>query len=156
MVCALSLSTLAAVPLAATAQASNGVRVPELSALQIGVTAKISAAGQKTQGTVTDISRDTVWLSNGGDRLALPFTSVDSVWVHKRQTAQGFAIGAGLGAIALGSFGALVVSGLCETDSCVDDMPAAILVGGLIGGGIGGLLGAGIGSVVQRWKRVSP
>lgn len=156
MVRALALSILAADPIAVGAQGSDVVGVPQLSALQVGVTAKISAAAQKSEGTVTRISHDTVWLSKGKNQLALPLGSVDSAWIRERQTEKGLAIGAGIGAVLLGSFVALVVSGLCETDSCASELPRPMFAGGLIGAGIGGAVGAVIGSAVKRWKRVSP
>ena len=64
---------------------------------------------------------------------------------------------AGVGGFALGTFGVLLVNGLCESaKGCSSDAFGAAIWGGAIGAAGGGVLGAGIGFLVKRWERIDP
>ncbi len=136
----------------------SGVRpIPRIAGLRVGVTAAFLAGGERTEGKVTKIRSDSIWVSSRGSINAIPLQGVDSAWSRERYTGKGALIGAVSGAVAVGTLGALFVNGLCDSaNGCGNDYPAAVLVGGLIGGSGGGLLGAALGSLAKRWQRRLP
>jgi hypothetical protein len=122
--------------------------------LKTGMQAKVSTGTTMSQGTVTRISGDTVWLSSRGTQTAVLLRPADSLWI-RRTLAGRSALGGGVtGGVVLGGFFALLATGLCEAN-CSNVAPKGFLVGSVIGGGAGAMLGAIVGSLFRHWSPVA-
>jgi hypothetical protein len=130
--------------------------VRTLSRLNPNTRVRIRTGPTIIEGDYAGFSEQGVLLRNAPDASAIPFNSIDEMWKRSRSTLQGAIIGGVIGAVLLGTFGVLLVKGLCETSSCANDYPTAILFGGGIGGAGGGFLGAGVGALIKRWQRIHP
>jgi hypothetical protein len=73
--------------------------------------------------------------------------------VRGRHTKAGAILG-GIAGAGFGTFVAIMVTALCETDDCRGGRPFAIAIP-LFGAG-GALLGAAVGTAFPKWKRVYP
>ena len=73
--------------------------------------------------------------------------------VRGRHTKAGAILG-GIAGAGVGTFVAIMVTALCETDDCRGGRPFAIAIP-LFGAG-GALLGAAVGTAFPKWKRVYP
>ena len=109
-----------------------------------------------TEGSFSGTTGGAMFLtSSAGDTTAISLGDVKGMWKETRSIRRGAAIGAGFGGMILGSFGLLVVGGLCESSSgCHGDYVPAFLFAGSVGAAGGGILGAGLGALVKHWVRV--
>lgn len=123
--------------------------------VQSGVFTRISSGGHRFEGKLIKATGDSIWLVNGSDPIALS-AHADSVWVLKRLTGKGIAVGAFTGGLAFGTLVGLMAVGLCETSDCSNAFPSGFVVGAAMGAGGGGVLGALIGSLVREWRQVVP
>lgn len=73
--------------------------------------------------------------------------------VRGRHTRAGAILG-GIAGVGFGTFVAIMVTALCETDDCRGGRPFAIAIP-VFGAG-GALVGAAVGTAFPRWKRVYP
>ena len=73
--------------------------------------------------------------------------------VRGRHTKAGAILG-GIAGVGFGTFVALMVTALCETDDCRGGRPFAIAIP-VFGAG-GALVGAAVGTAFPKWKRVYP
>jgi len=73
--------------------------------------------------------------------------------VRGRHTKAGAILG-GIAGAGFGTFVAIVVNALCETDDCRGARPYLIAIP--VFGAAGGLVGAVVGTAFPRWKRVYP
>lgn len=73
--------------------------------------------------------------------------------VRGRHTKAGAILG-GIAGVGFGTFVAIMVTALCETDDCRGGRPFAIAIP-VFGAG-GALVGAAVGTAFPRWKRVYP
>ncbi|HSE52409.1 MAG TPA: hypothetical protein VLB00_09470 [Gemmatimonadales bacterium] len=73
--------------------------------------------------------------------------------VRGRHTKAGAILG-GIAGVGFGTFVAIMVTALCETDDCRGGRPFAIAIP-VFGAG-GALLGAAVGTAFPKWKRVYP
>lgn len=73
--------------------------------------------------------------------------------VRGRHTKAGAILG-GIAGVGFGTFVAIMVTALCETDDCRGGRPFAIAIP-VFGAG-GALVGAAVGTAFPKWKRVYP
>ena len=73
--------------------------------------------------------------------------------VRGRHTKAGAILG-GIAGVGIGTFVAIMVTALCETDDCRGGRPFAIAIP-VFGAG-GALVGAAVGTAFPKWKRVYP
>jgi hypothetical protein len=73
--------------------------------------------------------------------------------IRGRHTKAGAILG-GIGGAGFGTFVAIVVNALCETDDCRGARPYLIAIPAF--GAAGALLGAVVGTAFPKWKRVYP
>jgi hypothetical protein len=131
--------------------------VRTLSRLDPNTRVRVRTGPTIIEGDYTGFSDQGVLLRNAPDASAIPFSSIDEMWKRSRSTLRGAIVGGAFGAVLVGTFGVLLVQGLCESsDGCSNDYPTAALFGGAIGAAGGGILGAGIGALVKRWQRIHP
>lgn len=131
--------------------------VLNLEAVHLGATMRVKTAGKTSEGKVSEIRGDSLWLSSTASRVGLSMQTVDSAWTLERQPGKGMAIGAIAGGVLFGGFIGIVYYGLCDSTNCrVSESIGPALVGGLVGAVGGAVIGAGAGSLVKRWKRWLP
>ncbi|HUQ20599.1 MAG TPA: hypothetical protein VM099_13375 [Gemmatimonadaceae bacterium] len=155
---------LASVPIQSQAQGAQtpapNLELPivrTLSRLEANTRVRVRTGPTIIEGNYTGFNPQGVALRGASVASPIPLESIDEMWKRSRSTVQGAIAGGVTGAILVGAFGVLVVSGFCEQpDGCRGDYPTAIFFGGAIGAAGGGLLGAGIGSLVKRWERIHP
>src|SRR4051812_47864267 len=118
---------------------------------------RFDAAGRRSQGVVSIVSRDSVFLVQRGVVAGTALRSIDSLWVWERGTAKGAGVGALTGAIIFGAMAASAMSSASpQESSTAGGMPAALMIGGGAGAVVGGLVGAVLGSTVHHWSRRYP
>ena len=83
----------------------------------------------------------------------LRLAEVRELAVRGRHTKAGAILG-GIAGVGFGTFVAIMVSALCETDDCRGGRPFAIAIP-VFGAG-GALVGAAVGTAFPKWKRVYP
>jgi hypothetical protein len=147
--------------LIAQTSASGGVAsrraTPQASGLRLGATLRTKTAGSASEGVISQMRGDSIWLSSSTERIGLSLQSLDSAWTLERSTGLGAAIGAATGGVLLGAFTGLMVNGLCDAATCpTSEAVGGAVIGGLVGAVGGILVGGGAGSLIKRWKQRLP
>lgn len=83
----------------------------------------------------------------------LRLAEVRELAVRGRHTKAGAILG-GIAGVGFGTFVAIMVTALCETDDCRGGRPFAIAIP-VFGAG-GALVGAAVGTAFPKWRRVYP
>jgi hypothetical protein len=143
---------------------TNGISDPptvasivNLDGVHRGATMKVKTAGKTSEGKVSGIRGDSLWLSSNGSRIGISIQTVDSAWTRERQIAKGAAIGAVTGGLLFGALLAAAANGMCDIPKCdSSESIGAGLLGGIVGAAYGSVIGAGAGLLVKRWKRWVP
>ena len=119
---------------------------------------RVVSGNKVIEGMFAEYTDEKVVVStDSGNQVPIPFNAIDGMWKRSNSAGTGAVIGAGVGGFALGTFGVLLVNGLCESaKGCSSDAFGAAIWGGAIGAAGGGVLGAGIGFLVKRWERIDP
>ncbi len=117
---------------------------------------RVVSGNKVIEGMFAEYTDEKVIVSmDSGNQIPIPFNAIDGMWKRSNSAGTGAVIGASVGGLALGSFGVLLVNGLCESSKgCSGDAVAAAIWGGAIGAAGGGVLRAGIGFLVKRWVRI--
>jgi hypothetical protein len=90
---------------------------------------------------------------DAGATDTLRLAEVRELAVRGRHTKAGAILG-GIAGVGFGTFVAIMVTALCETDDCRGGRPFAIAIP-VFGAG-GALIGAAVGTAFPKWKRVYP
>jgi len=90
---------------------------------------------------------------DAGATDTLRLSELRELAVRGRHTKAGAILG-GIAGVGFGTFVAIMVTALCETDDCRGGRPFAIAIP-VFGAG-GALVGAAVGTAFPRWKRVYP
>ena len=140
-------------PAAGAAQAPPGL--PPLAGIASGKTIRAKTSPERTYvGAYTPVGDGRLGIRpEGGPTDTLRLSEIRELSVRGRHTKTGAIIG-GVAGAAFGTFIAVIVNALCETDSCDGAEPFVIAIPAFGAGGA--LLGAAVGSAFPRWKRVYP
>jgi len=131
--------------------------VEAIRGLRLGATVRVMTARVSSEGKLSEIRGDSIWLSSTGSRIGLSIHHVDSAWTRERQTTFGGTVGAVAGGVLLGGYLGMLVSALCDRPNCsARDAIGPAMLGGLVGAVGGTLIGSGAGFLVKRWKRQVP
>ena len=140
--------------ISATLPAQTARSIP---GLRVGATVKVKTDGELSQGKISELRGDSMWVALGLGRVGVSLPRVDSAWTRERSTGVGLAIGAASGAVLFGAFGWLMAGGLCDAATCpTSESVGAAMVLGFVGATAGLLIGGGAGALIQRWKRRLP
>jgi hypothetical protein len=90
---------------------------------------------------------------DGGATDTLRLADLRELSVRGRHTKAGAILG-GIAGAGFGTFVAIVVNALCETDDCRGARPYVIAIP--VFGAAGALVGAAVGTAFPKWKRVYP
>lgn len=125
--------------------------------VHLGSTMRVKTAGKTSEGKVSEIRGDSLWLLSRGNRVGISVSTVDSAWTLERRWGKGAMIGAISGGVLLGALVGLAYQGFCESKVCpVSEAVGPALLGGVIGAAYGMAIGAGTGWLVKGWKRRLP
>jgi hypothetical protein len=116
---------------------------------------RLRVEGARITGRLVSLGGGAAALETETGRRAIDLSGVDTIWVRGRATGTGAIIGSATGAVAFGTFLAILVPALCDSSECNTWVEGAV-VGGLMGAAGGALLGAGIGALIPKWKRRYP
>ena len=120
-------------------------------------TVRITTATTQVKGYLSDMDSAALRIYSAGKPVDFTRRDITRLEVRHSRAGRGAAIG-GIGGSLIGAaFGALAVEGFCETSSgCESDIPAGMLVGGVIFGSVGALGGGLIGAFIPVWTPVDP
>lgn len=142
------------------AQATSSSNPPAVTSklnvegVPLGTTMRVKTGAKTSEGNVSEIRGDSLWLSSAGLRVGISLETVDSAWTLERQPGKGMAIGAITGGVLFGAFVGYAYYGLCDSTNCrVSESFEPAMIGGLVGAVGGSLIGVGAGSLVKRWER---
>lgn len=90
---------------------------------------------------------------DAGATDTLRLAEIRELAVRGRHTKAGAILG-GIAGVGFGTFVAIMVTALCETDDCRGGRPFAIAIP-VFGAG-GAVVGAAVGTAFPKWKRVYP
>jgi hypothetical protein len=113
-------------------------------------------AGGPAQGTCGPVVDARLVVREDGSEQPVALASVREVWVERRATGRGAAIGGGIGAGLLMVSGYVVVRGMSDGAAYGDDLAVVLPLAALVGGTTGGLIGGGIGYLTKVWERRYP
>ena len=151
------LFVLALVPTLLAAPGPGAAQQPAdtlpTSVLTVGRMVRLQAEELgRLQGRVGRLADRGVLLTlDNGEARTVPLASIDTLWVRKRHTWLGAAIGGVVG-FGAGVFVAEIAKAVCEFD-CSN---TSSIFGGLLGSLPGAVLGGIIGSAFPRWAREYP
>lgn len=151
------VALLCAVPPPIRAQDTAAARPLQLHAalarVKPATVLRLSQAGTRITGPFVRADSVSLWLEGPLGAQAISLRGVDSLWVRRRSTLRGAAIGA----VALGiplAIGGAITCGIPESD-CSMRLAYAVILGGF-GAAIGGTVGGTIGFFAHHWRRVTP
>lgn len=141
----------------ATLHAQTVASILNVERLHLGATVRVTTDGTTSEGKVSEIRGDSLWLSSKGSRIGISMSTVDSAWTLERRWGKGAVIGAITGGVVLGALVGLAYQGFCESSVCpVSEAVGPALLGGVMGAASGMAIGAGAGWLVKGWKRRLP
>jgi hypothetical protein len=132
-------------------------RVSIAQSLRPASSIRVTTRGTQIQGRFVVANAGTLVMETDGKPASTIATSdITQLEVRGSHAGEGAKVLGVTGLITGAAFGAALVTGLCETSSCNDDILPAMGVVGLTFGAVGALGGAVIGSFIPKWKSVDP
>lgn len=134
----------------------SGQAAPADPAAQItpGKVIRVELSGARVVGEYARLGDGRLGITrDNGATDTVAFNQIRTIAVRGRHTKAGAIVGGTAGAV-FGAFMGLIVSAMCETDSCDGARPYLISIPIFAGGGT--LLGAAVGAAFPKWKRVYP
>jgi hypothetical protein len=109
------------------------------------------------QGRCGTVQDGRLLVTSAGNERAIELVQIDTVWLRRRATGRGAAVGAVVGGAALGLFGLWAGHELCEQPNGCGSEPYQIGAVAAFTGVLGGSLTGGfIGYNVTAWSRRYP
>jgi hypothetical protein len=122
-----------------------------------GARIRVAAGGSLVQGRCGPVRDGRLIVTSAGHERAIELVQIDTVWLRRRATGRGAAVGAVVGGAALGLLGLWAGHGLCEQPNGCGSEPYQIAAVAAFTGVLGGSLTGGfIGYNVTAWSRRYP
>jgi len=122
-----------------------------------GARIRVVAGDSLVQGRCGGMRDGRLIVTSAGHERAIELVQIDTVWLRRRATGRGAAVGAVFGGVALGLLGLGAGHGLCEQPNGCGSEPYQIAGVAAFTGVLGGSLTGGIiGYNVTAWSRRYP
>ncbi|HEY7768202.1 hypothetical protein [Longimicrobium sp.] len=122
-----------------------------------GARVRVAAGDSLLQGRCGGVRDGRLIVTSAGEERAIELVQIDTVWLRRRATGRGAAIGAVGGGVVLGLLGLAAGHGLCEQPNGCGSEPYQIAAVAALTGVLGGTLTGGfIGYNVTAWSRRYP
>lgn len=158
------LTVLAAIVPALLVATPARAQLPDTSAITTalwtacpGARIRVAAGDSLVQGRCGPVRDGRLIVTSAGGERAIQLVQIDTVWLRRRATGRGAAVGAVVGGVALGLLGLGAGHGLCEQPNGCGSEPYQIAAVAAFTGVLGGSLTGGfIGYNVTAWSRRYP